>query len=148
VAFIQPGWPELVGAEAANEPDGAWVTEGRLGPLIDGVVGNPLIRHAIADAQRAIEAPDDTAFYCYRAIESLRLLYLDGDDSGAARSESWQQLRSELGLSREELDAIKQFADRRRHGGHHVLSEQDRRQCLVTTRRAVRAAIGIASAAE
>jgi hypothetical protein len=143
--FIQPGWPELRDAEVVTT--GEWVDEVHLGPLIDATVTSPLLRYAIADSQRAIEMPDDTAFYSYRAIESLRLLFLVGDeDSGSARAESWKDLRAELALTRSELDAIKRFADRRRHGGHFVLTEVDRLQCLLTTRKAIRSAVRRATA--
>lgn len=126
VAFIQSGWPELLQVEQVRQSNEDWVAEDQLAPMINAVVAVPLIRYAISDAQRAIESPDDTAFYCYRAIESLRLLFLDGDDdSGSARAESWRRLRTELDLSREELDAVKGHADQRRHGGHHALAEQD-----------------------
>jgi hypothetical protein len=144
VYFIQQGWPELRALEAAQ--DETWVPEIRLGPLVSATVGTPLLRWAIADSQRAIEAPDDTAFYCYRAIESLRHLFLDGDDEGAVRSRSWERLRDELGLTRDELDSVKEFADKRRHGGHSVLTEDDRRLCLLTTRRAIRSAVQWTSA--
>ena len=137
VHFIQQGWPELRVLEQGTESPDDWVVEVHLAPVLDATVANPLIRLAVSDAQRAIESPDDAAFYCYRAIESLRLLFLNGDDSGGARAESWRLLRTELSLTREELDAVKQLADRRRHGGHQVLTEQDRRQCLLTTRRAM-----------
>lgn len=140
VSFIKPGWPDLRALE--TPPDNDWVPEVRLAPIVGATVETPLIRYAVADAQRAIEMPDDTAFYCYRAIESLRLLFLEGDDdTGTPRATSWNLLRTELGVTRSDLDAVKRFADRRRHGGHHILSEEDRLQCLLTTRRAIRSAV-------
>jgi hypothetical protein len=140
VSFIQPGWPDLRDTTASENDE--WVHEDNLGPLIQASVTTPLIRYAIADAQRAIELPDDTAFYCYRAIESLRLLFLVGDeDRGRARADSWGSLRSELNLERPELEAIKKLADKRRHGGPVLLSEEDRRQCLLVARRTIRLAV-------
>ena len=99
-------------------------------------------RHALGDVQRAVELADDTAFYCYRAIESLRLLFLDGDsDDKAARADSWTALRGQLTVSREDLDNIRLMANPRRHGGQRVLTEADRQSCLLLTRRALKTAV-------
>jgi hypothetical protein len=143
IAFVQAGWPALPTADGSSgQPD--WVEEEVLSPLVSEVVAVPLVRYALADAQRAIELPDDTAFYCYRALESLRTMFLDGADEGASRARSWRTLREQLRLTRKEIDAVKVLADRRRHGGHHVLSEQDRMHCLLLTRRAIRTAVRLA----
>ena len=147
LSFIQQGWPELRNSAAPRADDSA--AGGGLQVLVDATLASTFIRHAIADGQRAIAAPDDTAFYSYRAIESLRLSHLSGeDDTGSARSESWETLRRELGQTRVELDAIKGLADRRRHGGHRVLTESDRRDCLLIVRKAIRAAARRATSAQ
>lgn len=140
IAFVQAGWPALRAADGSTEQP-AWMDEDELTPMITEIVRVPLIRYAVADVQRAVEMPDDTAFYCYRALESLRTMFLEGEDEGAARARSWRCLREELRLAREAIDAVKVLADKRRHGGHRVLTEQDRMDCLILTRRAIRVAI-------
>jgi hypothetical protein len=120
----------------------SWVSEEQLAPLINAAVTSPTIRHALADAQRAIELPDDTAFYCYRAIESLRHLFVVGDrDDGRARAASWDVMRSTLAIERDDLDWLRLLANERRHGGHIALSEADRRRALTLARRALRLAV-------
>jgi hypothetical protein len=149
VMWLHQGWPYLRELEQGAPATDGWMPESELAPVIDAAVKSPLIRHALADVQRAVELPDDTAFYCYRAIESLRLLFLDGDrDAGTARADSWSALREHLALSREELDDIRLMANPRRHGGHRVLTEADRQRCLLLTRRAVRTAIRLADPPE
>lgn len=139
---LWPGWPELVVLEGREVPSGSLPKE-ELAPIVLASTGSVAVRHALADVQRAIEFFDDTGFYCYRAMESLRSLFLvDESDRGRGRARSWDGLREFLSIDRADLDFIKQFADERRHGGHSNMTEDDRRRCLLLTRMALRQCAG------
>lgn len=116
-------------------------------PRVDGSVlqkyvkhsiDNANLRHALGDVRQALQLDDDSAFYCYRAIESLRQHYVDGDEEvGAVRAESWRRLRDALAVSREQIQAIGEAAKARRHGGADRSNPSDRVEFLTTTRQMI-----------
>jgi hypothetical protein len=74
-------------------------------------------------------------FYCYRAIESMRQQCLEGDEENdAARKQSWQRLRDVLGVSKADIDVIKEAAKSRRHGGAESVSYAERIEHVKWTR--------------
>jgi hypothetical protein len=77
---------------------------------------NPFARSALADVRNALAFDEDCPFFCYRTLESLRKYYAATTDA-TSESRSWQALRSDLGINRADIDALKSFADTRRHGG-------------------------------
>lgn len=97
------------------------------------------LRHALADLNEAIRAPYDTGFFCFRAVESVRQLYLpEGEaDEGQARKTSWEAMRSALGIDKDELGWLTTVAIPRRHGEHRGISEDDRRRALRIARAVV-----------
>ena len=134
LASLRQGWPDIVGKPANFPPSIRAERLRSAGPLL----GNPLIRLALADLRAALERHDDTLFYCYRAIESLRHWYLgDEKDTNANRRKSWEALREDLDIEREALDRLYEIAARRRHGGAPVVNEADRLDAMLTARRAM-----------
>jgi len=88
-----------------------------LRPFFHATASNSFARHALADLRAALEYPDDTAFYAYRAIETVRQSFVRGDnDTDAARRKSWQALRDALNVDPESLDQARALARPRRHG--------------------------------
>lgn len=69
-------------------------------------------RLAIRDYTTAIGEALDCAHYCYRAIESIRAAFAEGQKDGG-----WSVMHGKLGTSREEITLhVKGFADPVRHG--------------------------------
>ncbi|MFC3964053.1 hypothetical protein [Nocardia jiangsuensis] len=108
-----------------------------LGAYALTAASNSLVRYALADLRSALESPDDTGFYCYRAIESIRHNYTEESDK--SDGDSWKRLREDLDVSRSEIEGFKALADDRRHGRQlHAVSEDERRSALLTARKIVK----------
>lgn len=77
---------------------------------------------------------DDTGFYCYRAIESLRhhCAAVHGL-SKANKSTQWDKFREVAGCSEETLHAIKVAADPLRHGEPSGVTSDDRAKLFTST---------------
>lgn len=91
------------------------------------------LRRCFVDLVSSMKDADDTGFYCYRAIESLRhhCAALNGlRDAG--KPAQWEKLREVSGADEPTLRAVMDAAAGLRHGeGTHCTSEE--RQHLLTT---------------
>jgi hypothetical protein len=137
--ILESTWTELLDAEGHDF--GAHLPEHALAPVVTAATQSLFYRLALADAQRAIEFPDDTAFYCYRARESLCRALAPGSAEDKVGSREWEHLRQLLSIERSDIDAIQDHAVVRRHGRHTRLSEDDRRTALLLVRKAIRDAV-------
>lgn len=105
----------------------------KLAELSKGTAGN-FIRRCFSDLISAIRYDIDTAFYCYRAVESLRhhnsfLLGL----SNADKSSQWGSFRSAAKSSEKDLRFLKDLADPLRHGEVDPKRLEDREHTLALT---------------
>ena len=76
--------------------------------------GLPL-RRCLKDLRSALMEVDDSPFYCYRAIETIKGHI--GDRFGETRDKKqWEVMRKVLGLNRADLQVLKDLADPLRHG--------------------------------
>ncbi|MGV9864550.1 hypothetical protein [Rhodococcus koreensis] len=115
--------------------DGDHVESGDFGRYAGSALDNVHVRHALADMRMALSFSDDAAFYCYRAIESLRQHFVDGrEDDDVVRRESWPRLRAALGVGEDELRLLAAHAKSRRHGGARALSHRERLEVVKRTR--------------
>jgi hypothetical protein len=99
----------------------------------DGQLGL-LVSRCLADLMSAMQNADDTGFYCYRAIESLRhhcAAKFDLVDAGKASQ--WQKFREVSGSSEESLRMIKSASDPLRHGEVMAATSDGRARILTTT---------------
>lgn len=132
IGVLIPGWPQLLGN---GEFPPLRVENHRLGAFLSASLSIPEVRYALADLRSAIERHDDTAFYCYRAVECVRQYFLDGNgDLPGPRKESWDRLRESLGVEREDLQKLANLAKSRRHGGFLILTESQRMEALLLAR--------------
>lgn len=114
--------------KAAGE---AAVSFGNIMSLFKDAKGGYL-QHCLADLREAIRIPKDTGFFCYRAIEVLKVYFLH--EKGAADDKSsWEMLRSELNVERVDIDAIKTIADPARHGDSSTITDEQRAKTFVLT---------------
>lgn len=100
-----------------EQGDGAEQRErATLNILLPHALSAAAVRLALADLRRAISEPTDTVFHCNPAVESIRQEYTAQANDRRHRDESWDRLREALAITREDLDWLKGFAVRRRHG--------------------------------
>jgi hypothetical protein len=85
------------------------------------------LNRCLTDLSLAMKHGDDTGFYCYRAIESLRLhcAVLNGLID-APKLTQWEKFREVSGADEETLCFIKLAADQPRHGNISVVKDEDR----------------------
>lgn len=106
-----------------------------LGSLVNAIAsmcfgGNAqYLRRCLADLAFAIKRPDDTAFYCFRAIESLRQSF--GAD--LPEKEQWAAMARAVGSGKGEMTPLREHAFPARHGVPPPLSDADRQQHFLYT---------------
>jgi hypothetical protein len=111
------------------------VTEDELQPFVVASIQEPLARLALADLRAAIESPDDTVLLTYRAVESIRQWFLDGDeDDGTSRKASWIAMRSTLSVDERSIRRISELARSRRHGGATPSTAEERKESILIAR--------------
>ncbi len=75
-------------------------------------VNTPQISTALNNFRLARENPQDTAFFCFRAIEAIK-----NDFKGKDEKENWERMRANLNLTKEYINKFKDdHADPQRHG--------------------------------
>ena len=85
------------------------------------------LNRCFCDLVSSMKHADDTGFYCYRAIESLRHHCAATHDlSGAGNAKQWEKFREVAGCMEETLREIKLAADPLRHGEAVGGSAEDR----------------------
>ena len=95
------------------------------------------VRMALADLRSAIREPLDTCVNCYRAVESIRHEYLEGNaDTSSARKASWKG-SGVIGLPEEDLRWLEERATPRRHGRPIDVTGDDRQRALRIARKTV-----------
>lgn len=93
-----------------------------------------LLHRCFNDLVMAMKAPDDTGFYCYRAIESLRQhCILKFNLSPENKAEQWQKLREIAKCDEAAIREIKLAADPVRHGNIGPVTSQDRERLFTKT---------------
>jgi hypothetical protein len=92
------------------------------------------LQRCFNDLVSAIRYADDTGFYCYRAIESLRhhCAAIHGL-LDAPKAQQWDKFRATSATSKEILRGIKAEADPARHGDMAWLPAVDREQLFKAT---------------
>jgi hypothetical protein len=91
-----------------------------------------ILARCFNDLVMALKIPDDSAFYCYRAIESLRQ-HIAMTHKITTESGQWEKLRRMTKVDKNTLMGIKAAADPIRHGGIMSITGDDREKILITT---------------
>lgn len=104
--------------------------------LRDKTVGanGVFLNRCFADLVSSMKNADDTGFYCYRAIESLRhhCAAVHGL-SDAGKTRQWEKFREVSGCTEETLREIKLAADPLRHGEASGSNVEDRVKLFLNT---------------
>jgi hypothetical protein len=134
---IVPGkpWDELTGREPSAP---LRVDAETLQPFVRTSTAEPLVRLALADLAAGMERPDDTMFYAFRAVETVRQFLAQPGDSSSSQ---WQRLRETFGLDEAELRWLTDHSVPRRHGELVTVTAADRVRALTVARSAVRALV-------
>lgn len=86
------------------------------------------------DLLLAMKQPEDTAFFCYRAIESLKNHAIKTKGEPIKNpSAQWEYFRNAAGCTREEIEFIKREADRLRHSSDLFSKGEDRAALFTKT---------------
>jgi len=84
-----------------------------------------ILHRCFTDLNLAMQHPVDTAFYCYRAIESLRQ-HWGAENDVDAKATQWEGFRDFLGIGKELIDPVRIAAEGVRHGELVPISDQER----------------------
>ena len=109
-----------VGVLATNRAD-TGLDSNRIGQM---ALDNPPLGRALADLRHAIREPYDTAFYCYRAVESIMQHFRGFNDS--EKGIAWQAMRDALNIDRQLIDQLQRMAAAQRHGELHPVTDEQR----------------------
>lgn len=97
---------------------------------VDGI----FFHRSLNDFIAAMKNADDTGFYCYRAIESLRQQCARKYDIDLKnKGQQWEKLREISGTEETILREIKSAADPTRHGDVHSMDSTNRAALLTKT---------------
>ncbi|MCS6283967.1 MAG: hypothetical protein H8K08_00955 [Nitrospira sp.] len=89
-------------------------------------------RRCLNDLNLAIKHPDDTGFYCYRALESLKQSF--GAVSGEKDDrKQWKAMADALGGKEEDTKLIRDYAFPARHGVPSPITDEERRKIFLCT---------------
>lgn len=92
------------------------------------------LHRCFADLVSAMKNADDTGFYCYRALESLRHHCAAAHDlSDKSKTVQWEKFREVASTDRDSIDQIKAAADPARHGEAADISSVRRGELLTAT---------------
>ncbi|MFM9865397.1 MAG: hypothetical protein ACKVRO_17530 [Micropepsaceae bacterium] len=90
------------------------------------------LRRCLADLSFAIKRLDDTGFYCFRAIESLRQAF--GHELKLVSEVSqWKAMADALRTSKQDSEKLRKHALSARHGIPRPLSDEERQELLLYT---------------
>lgn len=89
---------------------------------------------AMNDLKSALSNRDDAAFYCFRALESLKNHCNFTQGLSPKKSEEWVAFRDFLGLTKEDIiEGVKIHSDAIRHGHPVFLDEEDYKSVMTKT---------------
>jgi len=92
------------------------------------------IHRCLGDLSSALRFVEDSAFYCYRAIESLRKHCAAVNGIGdSSKILQWEKFREVSGFSKEKIGWIAEFSKESRHGGATLLSIEENEKLLTET---------------
>jgi hypothetical protein len=97
-----------------------------------------LIRRSLSDLASAMRHPLDTAFYCYRAVEALRLHCSQTCGlENAKKNAQWSKFREVSEVTLDELMFITRSAEGVRHGAVESITDEKRADLFTRTWRII-----------
>ena len=121
---ILPGWEELEAVTQEARKVDPFV-------LLNLQFRDLQLSRALADLRNALSHHDDTAFFSYRAIESIKAAFLKGGHGGDDENgRAWETMRDRLRISKPFIMDIKDKADSQRHGRVDPMDADDRLEAM------------------
>ena len=90
------------------------------------------VRRCLNDLTMAMKHPDDTAFYCFRALESLKH-YCRVRFGIGSESDQWKKLSEITGTGRDDIEFIREKAFPSRHGDVVGITSDERAKMFLKT---------------
>jgi len=90
------------------------------------------VKRCLNDLIASMKYPDDTGFYCYRAIESLKQ-YCKEKFNISKEADQWKKFREITGYKKDDIDIVKNFADPVRHGDVINMTSENREKIFLKT---------------
>ena len=90
------------------------------------------LRRCLTDLSFAIKRLDDTAFYCFRAIESLRQSF-GFEQNHTDEKQQWAAMAAATGKTKEDIEPLRSHAFPARHGIPRPLSDDERKKLFLLT---------------
>lgn len=104
-------------------------------PLCFGSHG-VFLRRCFIDLSLAMRHLDDTGFYCFRALESLRQ-YFGAKHALQDDRKQWEQMATALGVSKGDDAIVRKYGNAARHGVPLYLSDNERQEVFACTWRLI-----------
>ena len=89
-----------------------------------------LLRAALADLRESIKSPHDTAFFAYRAIESVRQFFVYEED-GTETKHSWDRMGKALRIDSSWTKDLAPASQLQRHGAGMFMDGEKRLQAML-----------------
>lgn len=102
----------------------------------DNGYGSFQVQSALLDISKGIQFPNDTFFYCYRAIETLRQHLERREDIHNAKT-AWGRFHDITGVTKPDFKHLLHFANKERHGTYVEASADDRDRALLFTHKII-----------
>ena len=119
-----PGWGEL---ERMTQDTRAFEPL----DLLNIVVTDVQFSRALNDLRNSLANHYDTSFYAYRAVESIKAVFMDADGRRSENSaQGWEELRERLRISEQFIMEIKQNADLQRRGRNTMVVADERLEAM------------------
>jgi len=90
------------------------------------------VRRCLNDLAMSMKHPDDTAFYCFRALESLKQ-FCRVKFNLEEESKQWEKLSEITGFGKEDIKFIRDLAFPSRHGDVVGITSEDRKNIFLKT---------------
>jgi len=87
------------------------------------------LRRCLNDLSFAIKRLDDTAFYCFRALESLRQSF----GPNLSEADQWRAMSQAVGSTRDDMEPLRKHAFPARHGIPIPLTDEERQRLFLYT---------------
>jgi hypothetical protein len=123
------------GIKLLNEQSKVELPHHLLIQLTTGKIGY-LVHRFFTDFVLAMKHASDTAFYCFRSLESLRqhCALLNGlQPVTENKSVQWELFRTLAGVSRDEIDPVREAGKGVRHGSYEPVTWTEREKVFTLT---------------
>lgn len=87
------------------------------------------LRRCLTDLSFAIKRLDDTAFYCFRALESLRQSF----EPNHSEADQWKAMSQAVGTTKCDMEPLRNHAFPARHGIPKPLTDEERQSLFLYT---------------